>query len=95
MPGVTVTVTNAETAEVRTYVTDTNGQYQAVDLNPGRYNVAFELSGFAKVERPDVSVVLGRSFALDAQMRVGVQMTCKLSPTVTGVSPSFFSEIEL
>src|SRR5262245_31342669 len=68
VPGVTVTVTNLETGAVRTFVTDTNGQYSANDLNPGRYSVAFELSGFAKLEHPDVSIVLGRSFSLDGQL---------------------------
>ena len=71
IPGVTVTVTNAQTGEVRTFVTDGNGQYSVPDLNPGRYSVAFELSGFARVERPDVNVLLGRAFGLDAQMKVG------------------------
>jgi hypothetical protein len=71
IPGVTVTVTNAQTGEVRTFVTDANGDYVALDLNPGRYTVAFELSGFSKVENTDISVNLGRSYDLDAQMRVG------------------------
>ena len=71
IPGVTVTVTNAQTGEARTFVTDAKGDYLALDLNPGRYTVLFELSGFAKVENTDISVSLGRSFDLDAQMRVG------------------------
>jgi hypothetical protein len=87
VPGVTVTVTNTQSGEVRTYVTDENGQYLAPDLNPGRYTVAFELSGFSKVERPDISVQLGRSFQLDAQMSVGaltetVQVTGEAAPLV-------------
>ena len=36
VPGVTVTVTNTQSGEVRTYVTDANGQYLAPDINPGR-----------------------------------------------------------
>jgi hypothetical protein len=71
VPGVTVTITNTQTGESRVFVTDGNGQYIAPDLNPGRYNIAFELSGFARVERSDISVLLGRSFEVDAQMRVG------------------------
>jgi outer membrane receptor protein involved in Fe transport len=87
VPGVTVTVTNTQSGEVRTYVTDENGQYLAPDLNPGRYTVAFELSGFSKVERADISVLLGRSFQLDAQMAVGaltetVQVTGEAAPLV-------------
>ena len=87
IPGVTVTVTNTQSGEVRSFVTDTNGQYLAPDLNPGRYTVAFELSGFAKVERPDVTVQLGRTFELNADMRVGaltetVQVTGEAAPLV-------------
>ena len=87
VPGVTVTVTNLATNETRTFVTDANGQYLAADLNPGRYKVLFELSGFSKVERADVSVVLGRAFEMDAQMRVGgvtetVQVTGEAAPLV-------------
>jgi hypothetical protein len=87
VPGVTVTITNAQTREARTFVTDANGVYSARDLNPGRYSVAFELSGFARVERPDVSVQLGREFTIDAQLRVGnltetVQVTAQAAPLV-------------
>ncbi|MDQ3348700.1 MAG: carboxypeptidase regulatory-like domain-containing protein [Acidobacteriota bacterium] len=87
IPGVTVAVSNLASGEVRTFVTDANGQYTAPDLNPGRYRVAFELAGFARVERPDVSVVLGRAFQIDTQMRVGgltetVQVTGEVAPLV-------------
>ncbi len=87
VPGVTVSVTNLASNETRTFVTDGGGHYRAVDLNPGRYKVAFELSGFSKVERADVSVVLGRAFEMDVQMRVGgvaetVQVTADAAPLV-------------
>ena len=87
IPGVTVVTTNTQSGEVRTFVTDANGQFSAPDLVPGRYNVRFELTGFSKVERNDISVVLGRTFALDTQMRVGeltetVQVTAEASPLV-------------
>ena len=87
VPGVTVAITNAQTGESRTYVSDTNGQFSAPDLNPGRYNITFELSGFSKVERQDVSVLLGRTFQVDAQMKVGaltetVQVTGEAAPLV-------------
>ena len=87
VPGVTVTITNAQTGESRLFVTDSNGQYLAQDLNPGRYTVLFELTGFSRVERSDISVLLGRTFELDAQMRVGqlsetVQVTAESAPLV-------------
>jgi hypothetical protein len=87
IPGVTVVATNTETGAVRSFVTDSNGQFNAPDLTPGRYTVRFELTGFSKVERPDINVLLGRTFQLDAQMRVGeltetVQVTAESSPLV-------------
>jgi hypothetical protein len=87
IPGVTVAVTSLSSGEVRTFVTDTNGQFIASDLNPGRYKVLFEIAGFTRVERPDVSVVLGRSFEMNTQMGVGgltetVQVTAEASPLV-------------
>lgn len=87
IPGVTITLTNTQSGEVRTLVTDGNGMWIAPDLNPGRYTVAFELSGFSRVERTDVSVVLGRSFELNAEMSVGaltetVQVTGEAAPLV-------------
>src|SRR5687768_18050940 len=50
VPGVTVVVTNIQTGEIRTFVTDAEGRYNAADLSPGRYTVAFELTGFSRVE---------------------------------------------
>jgi hypothetical protein len=71
IPGVIVTTTHLQTGEMRSFVTDANGQYMAADLTPGRYTVFFELIGFAKVERSDVIVQLGRTFEVNTQLAVG------------------------
>ncbi|MGE3510346.1 MAG: carboxypeptidase regulatory-like domain-containing protein [Vicinamibacterales bacterium] len=87
IPGVSVVITSMTSGESRVFVTDSSGKYTAPDLNPGRYRVAFELSGFNRVEREDVSVALGRTFALDARLQVGavtetVQVTAEAVPLV-------------
>ena len=87
VPGVTVTMTNAVTGDVRRFVTDGHGQYLAAGLNPGRYAVSFELSGFSRVDRPDIAVLLGRGFQVDAMLRVGqltetVLVAAESAPTV-------------
>jgi hypothetical protein len=87
IPGVTVVTTNTQTGEVRSFVTDANGQFQALSLVPGRYNVRFELVGFTKIERTDVTVLLGRTFELNTQMPVGeitetVQVTAESAPLI-------------
>ena len=46
LPGVTVTVRNMDTNVGRDLVTDGNGRYRAVALQPGRYEVTGALSGF-------------------------------------------------
>jgi hypothetical protein len=91
VPGVTVSITNAQTEAVRSFVTGDDGRYLASDLAPGRYVVRFELPGFVTVERDDVGVTLGRTFEVDAQMRVGeitevVQVTADAVPLVDTTS---------
>ena len=87
IPGVTVSVTSLTSGETRTFVTDASGQFVASDLNPGRYKVNFELAGFTRIERPDVSVALGRTFEVNTEMSVSgvtetVQVTAEASPLV-------------
>ena len=53
VPGVTVTVTNVDTNAARVAVTDEQGAYRIGALEPGRYKVATELSGFAPYEQTD------------------------------------------
>jgi hypothetical protein len=86
LPGVTVTITNIQTGRVTTAVTDGSGMYRA-ELDPGVYKVGFELSGFARQELPEVNVLLGRTFTINASMKVGniaeaVQVTAESSPLV-------------
>ncbi|HVN77737.1 MAG TPA: carboxypeptidase regulatory-like domain-containing protein [Terriglobia bacterium] len=71
MPGVTVTITNKETNRTYTTTTGTDGNYYARDLEPGRYDVTFELKGFAKAVIPDVILLLGKTSRLDAALQVG------------------------
>src|SRR5262245_66194421 len=59
LPGVTVTVTNNETQRATVVVTDASGTYYASALDPGRYVVKFELSGFISQEARDVILLLG------------------------------------
>jgi hypothetical protein len=71
LPGVTVTVTNNETQRSTVVVTDSSGAYFATALEPGRYNVKFELSGFITQEAPNVILLLGTTATVDSTLRVG------------------------
>ena len=52
LPGASVAITNKQTGKVFTAVTGADGVYRVLDLEPGRYTVKFELSGFATTEFP-------------------------------------------
>src|SRR5206468_10430222 len=49
VPGATVTATEAETAAVRTVVSNENGLFRIAALNPGQYTVKVELTSFKPV----------------------------------------------
>ena len=70
LPGATVVITNKATGRVTSIVTDGAGMYRA-DLDPGVYSIRFEMSGFARQEMPDLTVQLGRTFIVNATMKVG------------------------
>lgn len=71
VPGATVTVTNKETGAVRTTVSGGDGTYRVAEVEPGRYNVTIELTGFQKVSADDVLVLLGKTFNVDAELKPG------------------------
>src|SRR5438105_11397340 len=58
LPGVTLTVRNAETGVVRTAVTEGDGRYRLAGLEPGRYDLKAELSGFAPIEVKDLTLTI-------------------------------------
>ena len=84
LPGVTVTLTNAENGNVRTTVTEADGKYRAPGLPPGRYEIKAELQGFATVEVKNIVLTIGLEYPKDISM--GVQ-TLQESVTVTGEAP--------
>src|SRR5712691_1243586 len=84
LPGVTITLTNAESGVVRTIVTEENGRYRLGGVPPGRYNVRAELPGFATQEVKDTTLTIGLEYTKDFTMGLrGLQE----SITVTGDSP--------
>jgi hypothetical protein len=84
VPGATVTATNSETGAVRTTVSGADGTFRILDLEPGRYTVSVELSGFQKVQANDVLVFLGRTADLPVRLSVGALTEVV---NVTGESP--------
>jgi hypothetical protein len=83
IPGVTVTVTNTANGRAQTLVTSAERWYRAVALQPGPYEVAVELQGFAMVRR-GMTLVVGADAALDLTLGVA---TLAETITVTGEAP--------
>ena len=71
LPGATVTVRSADTGQSRVLTTDGAGRYRAEALQPGRYGVTVELSGFRTAEVKDVAITVGQATAVDVQLQIG------------------------
>ena len=85
LPGVTVEARSPALIEqVRTAITDGNGQYLIVALEVGSYDVTFSLPGFGSVLREGVVLNSGFTANIDIQLGVGdIEETI----TVSGATP--------
>jgi len=84
VPEATVTLTKIGTAERRIAQSNTDGNYEFVNLLPGRYRVEVEKTGFKHLTRDDIPVEVQATVRLDASMQVGeVGQTVE----VTGQAP--------
>ncbi len=86
LPGVTVEARSPALIEqVRTAITDGNGQYLIIGLETGAYSVTFTLPGFSTLIREGVDLGTGFTANVDAQMAVG---GLEETITVTEASPT-------
>lgn len=80
VPGATMTVTSVATNAMQTVVTDGEGFYRVPALEPGRYIVTTELSGFRKVEQRDIDVRPALETPLDVRLEpAGVGETVQVT----------------
>ncbi|HEY7291448.1 MAG TPA: carboxypeptidase regulatory-like domain-containing protein [Vicinamibacterales bacterium] len=84
LPGVTVTATSPALIGVQSTVTQPDGKYLFPALPSGSYKIVFELSGFQKLTRENISLAVGQTISVDAQLPIA---TLAESVTVTGASP--------
>ena len=68
LPGVTITVHNAESGTMRTAVSESDGKYRVAGLAPGRYNLTAELPGFQMISIKDVTLVIAQEYTRDLQL---------------------------
>jgi len=66
-----VTLTNLDTNISKNLTTNDSGQYVAVDIHIGHYNVKVEMSGFKSAERKDLTLQVGDRARADFQLAVG------------------------
>jgi hypothetical protein len=73
--GATITATQIEKNIERTVVTDEEGRYRIVDLEPGTYKVRATSQGFGAKERIDLVTIAGQNVQLDFSLApAGVQV---------------------
>ena len=85
LPGVTVEARSPDIIEqVRTAVTDGNGQYLLVALEPGTYAVTYSLPGFGTLVREGIELSSGFTANVDVQLTVG---DIAETITVSGATP--------
>jgi hypothetical protein len=73
-----VVITNVDENTTRAVDTDTRGEYQAVNMKPGRYRVEVMASGFEPFATTEVILAARQTLRVDASLSVG-----KLSETVS------------
>src|SRR5262245_51743065 len=70
LPGTTVTITNVNTGEVRSALTDGNGTYQFNFVPVGDYRLEAELKGFKKYTQK-ITLELGKKISVNMKIEVG------------------------
>ena len=82
LPGVDVEARNVDTNLALTRVTDANGRFVFLQLQPGRYRVSFTLAGFTTVVQENVTLTVGQAVNLTPELAVStVQETVTVSGT--------------
>ncbi len=71
VPGAAVTITNQGTQVVTETQTGSAGAYVVRELEPGRYTVRFEATGFKGQEVPDSILLTGKMLRVNATMELG------------------------
>ena len=84
VPGATVTATNNQSGKVFSAVTSSDGQFLLPDLDPGRYKVVVELTGFQKAQDDNVLILLGRNIEFSPKLALG---SVSEVVNVTGTTP--------
>ena len=83
LPGVTITLVNTNNGATQVLLTGAEGDYRAVNLQPGLYSITAELTGFAATKRTIVLLV-GANATINLTLGVA---TLSENVIVSGESP--------
>jgi hypothetical protein len=83
LPGVTITLVNSNNGATQVLVTGPEGNYRAVNLQPGPYTITAELPGFSTNKRA-VTLLVGANTTVNLQLSVA---TLSENVIVSGESP--------
>jgi hypothetical protein len=65
IPGATIEAILVKTSATRTTVTDDEGRYRIIQLEPGSYTLRFSSAGFAVQEKKELTFIAGKNLQLD------------------------------
>lgn len=65
IPGATLEAIFVKTGAARTTVTDDEGRYRIIQLEPGIYTLRASAAGFAVLEKPELTFIAGKNVQLD------------------------------
>ncbi len=85
VPNAHLLVVNKETNASRTVVTASNGEFRVPLLQPGKYSIQVDASGFQQTSVPSVTVVVSET--------VGVKVTVSIGPLKANVQVTEASEL--
>jgi hypothetical protein len=71
VPQAVIGITSVGTGQTRRLVTDDRGQYAALSLAVGQYEIRAESIGFTPVVRSGITLVVGQQAVVDIQLKVG------------------------
>ncbi|MCI0627602.1 MAG: carboxypeptidase-like regulatory domain-containing protein, partial [Acidobacteria bacterium] len=78
VPNAKIRAINIETNAKNEVTSSANGDYQILQLLPGRYRLQVEAAGFKLLERPDIQVQVSDRVTLDVALEIG-----EITETVT------------
>src|SRR5262249_44093492 len=80
VPNATVKLTNVDENTSRTVTTNNDGDYEAVNMKPGRYRIEVSATSFQPFKTSDVTLVARQTLRVDASLSAG-QVTVQVDVT--------------